>query len=124
MGKRILNNNNLGSEVNKALNSTSTASNIWIKFFPKFSSTFNNRKNLTSDEVLLIKKMGNVFDKGFKFTANLETLLNNAKYVDKDFEKNQPQYILNLKSMEMYFGQISEISTSFLNLVKFFCFFS
>lgn len=117
LSNRKNSNNNLGEEDNNALNVTTTTTNIWIKFFPKFSSTFKNRKNLTSAEAIDIQKMGDIFDKAFKFTASLEDLLKNANFTNGNFEALQQKNMNNLKNIEMYFNQISDLSNSFLKLV-------
>jgi hypothetical protein len=117
-------NEDLGLEVNKSLNATSEATLIWIKFFPKFSTIFKERKNFKKEEAIYYKEMGNLFDKAFKFSANLDNLLKNSNFLKEKFEKNQGKNFDNLKNIYLYFNEINILSNKFLILVnKIFLFF-
>jgi len=105
------------------LNITTTTSNQWLKFFPKFSITFQNRKKFTVDEAKDFEKMGNIFDKAFKFTANLENLLKDPKFTNGNYEKNEGKNLDNLKNIEMYFNEIYDLANQFLKLVNFLIIF-
>ena len=120
---KIKSSDNLGKEVNNALNITTTTSNQWLKFFPKFSITFQNRKKFTVDEAKDFEKMGNIFDKAFKFTANLENLLKDPKFTNGNYEKNEGKNLDNLKNIEMYFNEIYDLANQFLKLVNFLIIF-
>ena len=118
MNNRKKLNEYLGLEVNRALNATSEASLSWIKFFPKFSTIFKNRKNLTKEELTYYKKLGNTFDQAFKFSASLDNLIQNPNFLKEKFEKNQGKISNNLKDINKYFNEINDLSKKYLNLVN------
>ena len=55
-----------------------------------------------------------------KLTGLGANLLKNANFTNGNFVENQQKNLLNIKNIEMYFNQISDISTTFLNLVNNF----
>ena len=120
LAKIKIENKKLSRKVLDSLNNTSSFTNKWIEFYPEFEQNYKLRPNITFIELNHLNRLRKIFDQSFVFLKDIDKLLKNELFMNKNFTELFKEIDDNLKKIDFYFENLKEDSLKFLSIVNIY----